>query len=94
MAVDRLDQPEEPLSAELDRLESILAQKDAELRRLKSEMELRGLYIEELHTALEAHASELAALDDRVRRLEPPGVAAQPRRWLLPLSIRVKNTGE
>ena len=92
--MDRLDQPEETLSAELDRLESILVQKDAEIRRLKSEMELRGLYIEELHSALETQGGELAALDDRVRRLEPPEAAARPRRWLLPLSIRVKNTGE
>ena len=92
--MDRLDLPEESLSAELDRLESILVQKDAEIRRLKREMELRGLYIEELHSALETQGSELAALDDRVRRLEPPEAAAQPRRWLLPLSIRVKNTGK
>ena len=83
--MDRLDQPEEVFSAELDRLESILAQKDAELRRLKSEMELRDLYIDELHTTLKAQAGELAALDDRLRRLEQADVAAQPRRGLLPL---------
>ena len=93
-SVDRLDQPEETLSAELDRLESILVQKDAEIRRLKSEMELRGLYIEELHAVLEAQASELSELDDRLRSLEPTEVPARPRRGLLPLSIRVKNTGE
>ena len=89
--MDCPDQPEEVFSAELDRLESILAQKDTEIRRLKSEMELRDLYMEELHTALEAQAGELAALDDRLRRLEPAEVTAQPRRALLPLSIRVKK---
>lgn len=89
MGVERLDQPEEVLSAELDRLESILTQKDAEIRRVKSELELRELYIEELHTALDAQAIELSAMDDRLRRLEPAVIAAQPRRGLLP--IRLKN---
>jgi len=89
VGVERLDQPEEVLSAELDRLESILNQKDSELRRVKSELELRQLYIEELHTALEAQAVELTAMDDRLRRLEPAVVAAQPRRGLMP--IRLKN---
>lgn len=89
--MERTDQPEEGLSAELDRLESILAQKDAEIRRLKSEMELRDLFIEELHGALEAQAGELAVLDDRLRRLEPATVPAKPRQSLLPLLIRVKK---
>lgn len=89
--MERLDQPEETFSAELDRLESILVQKDAEIRRLKSEMELRGLYIEELHTVLEAQASELDELDRRLRRLEPTDGPAQPRRALLALSILVKK---
>jgi chromosome segregation ATPase len=89
--VDRLDQPEEALSAELDRVECILAQKDAEIRRLKSELELRGLYVEQLHAALEAQASELAALDDRLQRLEPAESAVDPWRTLLRLPIRVKK---
>jgi hypothetical protein len=88
--VERLDQPEEVFSAELDRLESILNQKDSELRRVRSELELRELYIEELHTALEAQAVELSAMDDRLRRLEPAVIAAQPRRGLMP--IRLKNS--
>jgi chromosome segregation ATPase len=89
--VDRLDQPEEVLSSELDRLESILAQKDAELRRLKSEMDLRALYLEQLHAAIDAQAGELAALDDRLRRLEPAESAVKPRRSFLSLAIRVKK---
>lgn len=89
MGVERLDQPEEVFSAELDRLESILNQKDSELRRVKSELELRELYIEELHTALEAQSVELTAMDDRLRRLEPAVIAAQSRRGLMP--IRLKN---
>lgn len=90
--VDRLDQPKDFYSSEPDPPESTLDQKDAEIRRLKSEMELRDLYMEELHTALAAQATELAALDDRLLRLEPADVAAQARRALpLPL-IRVKKT--
>ena len=88
MGVERLDQPEEVFSAELDRLESILNQKDSELRRVKSELELRELYIEELHTALEAQAVELTAMDDRLRRLEPAVIAAQPRQGLMPIRLK------
>lgn len=86
--MERLDQPEEVLSAELDRLEAILTQNDAELRRVRSELELQELYIEELHTALEAQAGELSAMDDRLRRLEPAELAAQPRRGLLPIRLK------
>lgn len=90
--MDSLEQPDEVFSAELDRLESILSQKDSELRRLKSEMELRDLYIDELHSALEAQAAELAALDDRLRRLEPAAEAVPPRRTLLSVLNRVKKS--
>ena len=68
--VERLDQPEDYYSSEPDPPESIVDQKDVEIRRLKSELELRELYMEELHTALAAQATELAALDDRLLRLE------------------------
>ena len=85
------NQSEEAFSVELDRLESILTQKDTEIRRLKSESELRDLYIDELHVALEAQAAELAALDDRLRRLEPAPAAAQPPRGLFQLRRRPKN---
>ncbi len=89
--MDRLEQSEEAFSAELDRLESVLAQKDAEMRRLKSELDLRDLYLEQLHSAFDAQAAELAALGDRIHRLEPAESAAEPRRSLLPLPIRVKK---
>ena len=90
--MERIDPTEETFSAELDRLESVLAQKDAELRRLKSEMELRDLYIEEMHASLTAQAAELGALDERLRRLEPASTAAPLLRPLLLPSIRVNKS--
>lgn len=78
------DEPEEILAGNLDRLESILAQKDAEVRRLRTELDLRQLYVNELHAVLNRQARQLQDLDRRVRFLEPrnmtPGPEPEPDR--------------
>lgn len=78
------DEPEEILAGNLDRLESILAQKDAEVRRLRTELDLRQLYVNELHAVLNRQARQLQDLDKRVRFLEPcnmtPGPEPEPDR--------------
>ena len=77
------------MAAYLDRLESILAQRDAELRRLKTELDLRSLYVRELHATLEAQASALSTLEKRIRRIElrscPAGDPSPP------VLIRIKK---
>lgn len=70
------DEPEEILAGHLDRLESILAQKDAEVRRLRTELDLRQLYVNELHAVLNRQARQLQDLDKRVRLLEPRNITA------------------
>lgn len=55
---------------ELDRLEQVLAHKDAEIQRLRTELALKTLYIEELQATLEAQAREMEAFDLRLRRME------------------------
>ncbi|MBI5084786.1 MAG: hypothetical protein HZB13_09350 [Acidobacteria bacterium] len=70
------------MAAYLDRLESILTQRDGELQRLKTELDLRNLYVRELHATLEAQASALSTLEKRIRRIElgssPAGEATPP----------------
>jgi hypothetical protein len=66
----RVEPADELLNRHLDRLEAILAQKDAEVRRLKTELDLRILYTKELHAQLQAQVVELTDLDHRVRMLE------------------------
>jgi len=66
----RVEPADELLNRHLDRLESILSQKDAEVRRLKTELDLRILYTKELHAQLQAQVVELTELDHRVRMLE------------------------
>jgi len=61
---------EELLAEQLDRLESVVSTKDAELRKLKIEFELRNLYVSELHATLERQAGQLEELEGRLRRLE------------------------
>lgn len=75
------------LAAHLDRLESILAQKDGEVRRLKTELDLRQLYINELHTILNRQTHQLQDLDHRIRKLEPSRVASPT----LTTRIRIKK---
>ncbi|MGC4053020.1 MAG: hypothetical protein QM757_27180 [Paludibaculum sp.] len=93
------DEPEEILAGHLDRLESILAQKDAEVRRLRTELDLRQLYVNELHAVLNRQMCQLQDLDKRVRLLEPGVPPPVPRpeveRPALPSSwtarIRIKK---
>ncbi|MBS1871724.1 MAG: hypothetical protein JSU00_00820 [Acidobacteria bacterium] len=93
------DEPEEILAGHLDRLESILAQKDAEVRRLRTELDLRQLYLNELHAVLNRQTRQLQDLDKRVRLLEPstrsPGLPPQPEHPSPPPSwtarIRIKK---
>lgn len=64
------------LPDDLDRLEAILAHKDAELRLLHSELDLRQLYVTELHQRLEGQARQLLTLEERLTQLEA-GAAAR-----------------
>lgn len=66
----RVESADEVLNWHLDRLEAILSQRDAEVRRLKTELDLRILYTQELHSQLQAQVVELTDLDHRVRMLE------------------------
>lgn len=66
MADDHAD----AFAKELDRLEQVLAHKDAEIQRLRTELALKTLYIEELQTTLEAQAREMETFDVRLRRME------------------------
>jgi hypothetical protein len=69
-AQSRLDPAEEPMTAHLDRLEDILTAKDIELRRMRTELDLRNLYVSELHAVLRRQAAQLVELEERLRRLE------------------------
>ena len=60
----------EPLADDLDQLENILAARDTELRRTRTELELRNLYVAELHAALRRQAEEMEQLAARLQRLE------------------------
>ncbi len=55
---------------QLDRLEAAMAAKDAELRRMKTELELRALYARELLAAIEKQALRLEQLDERLSLME------------------------
>lgn len=61
---------EELLGSHLDRLESAIASKDAELRRLRTELELRNLYVAELHSVLQKQARDLEDLCARVKSID------------------------
>ncbi len=72
------EEPEEILAGHLDRLESILAQKDTEVRRLRTELDLRQLYVNELHATLNRQTRQLQDLDKRIRLLEARQTLAIP----------------
>lgn len=55
---------------ELDRLEQVLAAKEADLQRLKTELALKTLYVDELQATLDAQARELEAFDARLQYME------------------------
>lgn len=52
---------------QLDRLSDVIAAREADLRRLKTELELRDLYIQELHAQLRRQAERLEELEQLVR---------------------------
>jgi hypothetical protein len=93
--------PPDSFSSELDRIEQILAHKDAELQRLRTELALKTLYIDELQATLESQARELEAFDLRLRRMEmsaqrqspsPPAPEQPlPPRKPVPLLIRIRK---
>lgn len=60
----------EPLGEHLDQLENVLTAQDTELRRIRTELELRNLYVAELHAVLRRQAGQLEELAARVRQLE------------------------
>ncbi len=68
----RLDFADEIMVQHLDRLEQILTERDMELRRLRTELELRNLYTSELHTVLQRQAQQLELLETRLAQLEAP----------------------
>jgi hypothetical protein len=79
-----LESPEEPLGDQLDRLEAAVVARDAELRRLKTEFELRTLYMHELQSTIEAQARRLEQLEQLVKQIEearqaPPTDVKKPR---------------
>mgnify|MGYP001186364937 CR=1 FL=1 len=65
--------PEEPLLDPIERLSSLIAARDQELRRLRDELALRDRYIEELHAVLRRQAERLEKIEKRVRALVPRG---------------------
>jgi chromosome segregation ATPase len=67
---------EELLLEQIERLSAAIAARENELRRLKSEVELRDLYIQELHAQLRRQAERLEELERRVRALAPRAIPA------------------
>lgn len=63
--------PEEPLLDPIERLSSLMAARDQELRRLREELSLRDRYIDELHAVLRRQAERLDRIEKRVRALVP-----------------------
>ncbi|MBI4893804.1 MAG: hypothetical protein HY821_24520 [Acidobacteria bacterium] len=66
----RLDLADEIMVQHLDRLEQIITERDTELRRLRTELELRNLYTAELHSSLKHQAAQLQELEARLSRCE------------------------
>lgn len=63
-------QSDETLISHLDRLESSVARKDAELAQLRTECSLKDLLIQELQSTLEAQEAALGKLLRRTEELE------------------------
>jgi uncharacterized coiled-coil protein SlyX len=61
--------PEETLLEQIEQLSSLIAARDQELRRLRDDLALRDLYIEELHAVLRRQAERLERLENRFRDL-------------------------
>lgn len=57
------------LLEQIEQLSSLIAARDQELRRLRDDLALRDLYIEELHAVLRRQAERLERLEKRFRNL-------------------------
>ena len=64
------DEQADTFGTELDRLERVLASKEAELQRLRTDLALKTLYVDELQATLDAQAREMEAFDTRLRQME------------------------
>lgn len=94
------DEYGDTISSELDRLERVLAGKESELQRLKTELALKTLYVDELQATLDSQSRELEAFDLRLRQMEgriartlldePPREPAKPVKPV-PLLIRIRK---
>jgi uncharacterized coiled-coil protein SlyX len=77
------DEHTNTFDGEADRLERVIASKESEIQRLKTELALKTLYVDELQATLDAQARELEAFDARLRRMEanrnPPARQSPPR---------------
>ncbi|MGC8759634.1 MAG: hypothetical protein ACP5UT_14095 [Bryobacteraceae bacterium] len=60
--------PGEPMLEQLDRLSAVIAARESELRRLRTQIELRDLYIQELHAQLRRQAERLEQIEKLARR--------------------------
>ncbi|MEJ5368021.1 MAG: hypothetical protein WHT08_06870 [Bryobacteraceae bacterium] len=65
--------PEEPLLEQLERLSALIASRDQELRRLREDLVLRDLYIDELHRILRLQAERLERIEEKIRRIAAAG---------------------
>lgn len=63
--------PEEPLLDPIERLSALIAARDQELRRLREDLAVRDLYIDQLHAMLRNQAERLERIEQRVRNLVP-----------------------
>lgn len=65
----RSPDPEEPLLEQLERLSALIAVRDQELQRLREDLVLRELYIDELHRVLRQQAERLERIEEKIRRI-------------------------
>lgn len=65
--------PEEPLLEQLERLSALIAARDQELKRLREDLVLRDLYIDELHRVLRQQAERLERIEEKIRRIAAAG---------------------
>ncbi len=54
---------------QIERLSALIRARDQELRRLREELGLRNLYIDELHAVLRRQAERIEHIEGRIRRL-------------------------
>ncbi len=54
---------------QIERLSALIRARDQELRRLREELGLRDLYIDELHAVLRRQAERIEHIEGRIRRL-------------------------